>query len=266
MSRSAFLLLFALALPAAAQEATTTILIPTLYNGGGAFGSQWWSSVVLTNRSARPLASPGVTFGVQCFIPEGCESSTVSPGAFATIIAPRPANGLLLHLPADVAAKTSFHAQFGNGSAFFMNPTELPIVREDRFTREPIHLPDVGLHGFPTLFRTSLRLYGIDALPGTAVRVEVRPWYLPGDQWPVLASRVVTLDVPPQPANVSRAIYPAFAQLALQQEFPFEQLGGSAFAITIVPLPLPSGELPRIWAFLSTTDNATQHVTIQQPQ
>jgi len=45
---------------------------------------------------------------------------------------------------------------------------------------------------------------------------------------------------------LSVPLYPAFAQLALQQEFPFEQLLGSTFAITIVPLPLPSGEVPRI--------------------
>jgi hypothetical protein len=34
-----------------AQSPTTPILIPTLYNGPGAQGSTWWSSVLVDNHS-----------------------------------------------------------------------------------------------------------------------------------------------------------------------------------------------------------------------
>ena len=262
------LLLLVLTFPLFAQEATTTILVPTLYRGGGAFGSSWWSWVVLTNRSSVNLTSPGVRFGVACPIPEGCVRPEIEPQQSGSIISPTPGNGLLLHLPVSVAQKLAMQARFGQGTDTGANGTELPLVREDRFTRDPILFPIVRLFHTTTLqtpFRTSLRVYGVDAVPGTMVRVEVRHFFAPLDS-PVLGSRVLTLDVPPSPAGVSRPIFPAFAQFTLQQEFPFDQLGGSAFAINVVPLPLPSGEVPRIWAFLSSTDNTTQEVVIHSPQ
>src|ERR1044072_8368830 len=75
----------------------STVLIPTLYSGPGAFGSRWWSAVFINNHSAVAFTSPGVQFAIECPIPEGCQSDSVPSGAFGAIAAPVPANGLLLH-------------------------------------------------------------------------------------------------------------------------------------------------------------------------
>lgn len=258
------LLLAAGAVSPAVQAETSTILIPTLYIGPGSHGSFWWSGASVNNYSELPFASPGVEFIVQCPIPEGCFSSEVPPGEFGLIIAPRPAGGLLLHAPSEVAGDLAFQARFGQGENVLLNGTELPVVREQQFRRGPIHLPSVALHMTLTPVRTTLRVYGVDALPGTTVRIEVRPWYLLTG--PPLAAKLVSLHAPPSPDTAPEPVYPAYAQLALQREFPFEQLMGTAFNISIVPLPLESGEVPRIWAFLSTTANGTNEVSIQTPQ
>jgi hypothetical protein len=237
------------------ESGTTTILIPTLYQGPGAHGSTWGSYVFVQNDSPLPLTSPGVEFFVQCLpIPEPCERPEVPPGESGVIASPWPADGLLLHVPAEAADELAFKARFGQGE-FELDGTELPLVREHQFRRKPVQLPGVRLHFTSVPIRTTLRIYGIDAIPGTTVRIDAGP-----------ASRLVTLHVPPSPAGLSRPLYPAYAQIALQAEFPHDVLHAAGANITIVPLPLPSGEVPRIWAWISTTSNVTNDVSIQQPQ
>ena len=240
----------------------STILIPTLYSGAGAFGSTWWSSVVINNHSSAGFSSPGVQFAVECPIPEGCTSDTVGAGEFGEIVGPRPAAGLLLHGDAAVLSLLAFQGRFGQGSFYFTNGTELPIVRENAFVRTPIRFPYVTLHLTHVSVRSTLRIYGPDAEPGTQVRVEVRFWDSPTGQ--PIASETVQLSVPSQPTQ--SPLFPAYAQLSLQQEFPFEQLNGSSFNITVVPLASSSGSIPRIWAFISTTENVSQQVSVQTPQ
>jgi hypothetical protein len=249
-----------------AEPRLSPILIPTLYNGPGGFGSYWWTTVVVNNHAPRPFSSPGVQFRVlvACSIPEGCPSAAVPPGEFADVNAPQAPYGLLLYAPEDIARDLAFQARFGSGFDDIGTSSELPLVREAEFTPGPVRLPSVALHGTPTDIRSTLRIYAPDAQPGTSVRVEVRRWDQPTA--PVAVQRTVHLFVPASPPSSDLPLYPAYAQLALQQEFPIEVAGGTTVNMTIVPLPLISGEIPRIWAFISTTENATQEVVIQRPQ
>jgi len=240
----------------------TTILIPTLYNGPGAFGSRWWSAVVINNHSDVAFSSPGVQFGIECPIPEGCQSSSIPQGQFGVVAGPAAANGLLLHGDPAVLASLAFHGRFGQGTNYLTNGTEIPIVRETQFVRGPIHFPYVTLYDTPQAVRATLRIYGPDAVPGTTVRVEVRHWDNPSGT--PKASETVALSVPSSTGEVP--LFPAFAQVSLTNDFPFDQLLGSSFNISVVPLPLPSGEMPRIWAFISTTENGSQQVNVQTPQ
>jgi hypothetical protein len=249
-----------LTLPLAAQN--TSILIPTLYSGPGAFGSTWWSSVVVNNHSAADFGSPGVKFSIVCPIPEGCESPTVPSGQFGVIATPRPAAGLLLHGDAAVLSSLAFQGRFGQGIWYLTNGTELPIVREAQFARTALRFPFVTLHLTREPVRSTLRIYGPDAEPGTRVRVELRPWSQPAGE--ASASQTIDLGVPAQPTDPP--LFPGYAQILLQQAFPFEQVNGSSFNISVVPLPLPSGSVPRIWAFITTTENVSQQVSVQTPQ
>ena len=74
-------------------------------------------------------------FRVSCLIPEGCFEAAVPPGYLGAIVSPRPANGLLLHLPVEIARQTAFQARFGQGANRLINGAELPLVRDDRFAR-----------------------------------------------------------------------------------------------------------------------------------
>lgn len=250
-------------LPAAGtpESGTTTVLIPTYYEGPGAHGSFWWSFVFVYNHSPLPVVSPGVEFAVQFDpIPEAIPYPEVPPGKVGYVITPRAADGLLLHIPAEAAEDLGLRATFGQGEDDFGDGgMELPLVREHRFTRKPVRLPGVELHFTPVPIRTTLRIYGIDALPGTTVRIETG---FPTQR----LSKVVTLHAPPSPAGLARPLYPAYAQLDLQTEFPAEILASGGAYISIVPLPLPSGEIPRIWAFITSTDNVRNITSIQQPQ
>jgi hypothetical protein len=142
-----------------------------------------------------------------------------------------------------------------------VNGTELPVVREGAFARAPIRLPYVGLRSASPI-RTTLRIYAPDAQPGTSVRVELRQSLFPSGE--PRASRVYVLDAPPQPTSLP--IYPGFALVNLQDDFADVARVLDTANITVVPLPLDSGEIPRIWAFVTTTNNITQEVTLQQPQ
>ena len=246
--------------PAVAQS--STILIPTLYSGPGAFGSTWWSGVSINNYSSADFSSPGVQFRILCNIPEGCTSDSVPAGEVGDIYGPRPAAGLLLHGESEVLSLLAFWGQFGQVSFDVTYGTELPIVRENAFVRTPIRLPNVGLFHTRVSVRSTLRIYGPDAEPGTQVRVEVRSSLsLTGQP---LASKTVQLGVPSQPTQV--ALFPAYAQLSLQQEFASLEPNDSSFNISVIPLPFPSGSIPRIWAFISTTENISQQVSVQTPQ
>lgn len=247
------------------QSATTTILVPTLYNGPGAFGTRWWSTLVVDNHSPRPFSSPGVSFTVfapPCGIPEGCTASEIAPGHSGIVASPLPAAGLLLYSTVDLARDLAFSGRFGSGDPGRGTSSELPIVREAEFSRRAIRLPHVTIHNTRTPIRSMLRIYGPDALPGTTVRVELRHAADPASG--VVAERIVQLIVPRSPGSFGR--YPAFAQLALQHEFPEELVRGSTFTITVTPLPHEYRETPRIWAFISTTENDTQEVETQRPQ
>jgi hypothetical protein len=249
------------------QGAVTTILVPTLYNGPGAFGTQWWSMVAVDNQSSRPFSSPGVSFtvlGPPCGIPEGCTTSEIAPGRSGVVASPLPATGLLLYSTADLAHDLAFRGRFGSGNPGRGTSSELPIVREAEFSRRAIRLPYVTIHNTRTPIRSALRIYGPDAIPGTTVRVQLRHAADPA-AGAVVAERIVQLGVPHSIGPFW--LYPAFAQLALQHEFPEALVRGSTFTITVTPLPHHYLETtPRIWAFISTTENDTQEVETQRPQ
>jgi hypothetical protein len=249
---------------AEADDSLSPILVPTLYFGRGQFGTQWFTWVAINNLSEKPFTTPGVTFRiVDCPIPEGCSSSSVKAHGYADLEAQAP-GGLILYARKDGPHDLTFTAQFGiYGDQDSI--TELPIVRESEFTRETITFPVVGLFNSLNPSRVALRIYGIDAQANTKVRVELCDWYAPGS--PPVATKVVTLNVPQSPGT-PMPIYPAFAQLQLQSEteFPDLRFHSAAYNVRVVPLPLSNGELPRIWAFISTTSNTTQRVHLQRPQ
>lgn len=250
-----------------AALADSFALIPTNYSGPGAFGSRWGTIVALVNHSSEPIVSPGVTFGLTLCGFEGCVSDQVPPGAFAGVIKPQSPIGLLLYLPgeaSDIAfvARTAAAPRNALGGG-----TQLPIARQKDFTRGNMRFPDVPIQTVSAPIRTALRVYSPDTDQGIGVRVELRPWSSPTGDINSF-SRVFTLQPASSPPGATdpRPLFPAYVQSILGDDFPGARAIGVSYDVTVVPLPLPSGQIPRIWAFITLTENVTQEVTVQTAQ
>jgi hypothetical protein len=112
MPRVALLLVLSLlSLSAAAQ--TTPVLVPVFYNGPGAFGSQWFTSVNLNNFTTQTVEGHGLELIVQCPIPEGCFADDLRPGDVGSVSGPMLATGFLLHIPAAETDRFEIDARFG---------------------------------------------------------------------------------------------------------------------------------------------------------
>jgi hypothetical protein len=122
----------------------------------------------------------------------------------------------------------------------------LPIVREGDFRTDAIVLPRVVID---SRLRTTLRIYSPEPDP-IQVRIEIADWWYDS----VDNARLITL-------AAGDELHPAFGQLVLEHEFSW--LG--PVHIRIVPLPFGEKQ-PRIWAFMTMVDNATNEVTVITPQ
>ena len=123
--------------------------------------------------------------------------------------------------------------------------TEIPVVRDDEMRREP-----VTLLGVPTdpRFRSTLRIYAIDER-AFDIRIE-------GENGFVRESTVYA----PSGANLFDPAY------ALFTDFP-TGVGPVRVTITALePIVTPPAIPTRFWAFISVTNNDTQHITVVSPQ
>ncbi|HEX6084146.1 MAG TPA: hypothetical protein VF266_06450 [Thermoanaerobaculia bacterium] len=148
------------------------------------------------------------------------------------------ASGLVLFLPR--GHEWSFSSHVRNATQW---GTELPVVREGD-TRRRIRLQKVP---FDPRYRLQLRIYGIDGVGATMSIVQGMTW------------RTVTLRGPCS-ATPCNSDQPAYASVDLKQLF-----AGSTGTQTI-ELRHPAHQPLRFWAFVTVTDNETQHVTVISPQ
>ena len=132
--------------------------------------------------------------------------------------------------------------------------TEIPVVREGEFTTQPVVLVNVPMDG---RFRLMLRVYDIDGRADASVRVEVFPF--PGS-----GAAIGQIDLPLIPPGGRHPKYkPSYVQYEdLHGLIPPGFNPGSVVGARITPLTPGL----RIWAFISVTNNETQHVTTVTPQ
>jgi hypothetical protein len=259
MKRFALSCLLVLAPFASAQ--TTPVLVPVFYNGPGSFGSEWFTSVSVNNFTGQRIEGHGLEFVVICPIPEGCEREDLHPDAVGRVAGPQLPSGFLLHIPAGETDRVELDARFGEITRNQYG-VELPIAREDDFRRTPLVLPSVALTGYLNELRTTVRVYSPDAIAGQQVRVELRSWVYPNEV-PPYGSLVVTL-ASPDPPGTPQPLHPAYAAVELQREFP--NLFSGAIYLRIVPLPMPDGTVPRIWAMATAVRNDNNEVAVFSPR
>lgn len=243
----------ALLLVAPAGLADTTaferILVPVVFEGPGAGGSQWTTDAYIQNRSnfAAPFFNPP-TAQLPCALPEGCTPPFLAAGATWKIPASYP-TGLYVY-PArgtDVRLNVLVRDLSRQSEAL---GTEVPVVRENDWYSRGITLLNVP--GDPR-FRVTIRVY----LEGDVDRfrhVPVRVFRLTGTE--PLLTMDLSLDRSYNGTIPATNWIPNLHSL-LTNVAPTEPL-------RVEIDPPQTGE--RFWAFATVTNNATQHVTVISPQ
>jgi hypothetical protein len=216
--------------PAAAPDPALyeRVLVPVLFRGPGAMGSQWETDVVLD--ADAPLGVlPAVSAALR------------TNASLWTSFGNRP-GGLILFLPRGREVRFRNHIRDVSREAAQWG-TEIPVVREGE-ARTRIVLRDVP---FDPRYRLQLRAYSLDGVT-TPVIVSVSSPTLP-----------LTLRGPcsAAPCNSNQ---PAYGSLDLSAARPL--LRGTH----TVNVELPVVQPPLIWAFITVTNNETQHVTVISPQ
>jgi hypothetical protein len=229
------------------------ILIPVAYNGPGARGSQWRTSVSVTNLSERSIDTPEPTFAEVLL---GCSAprSRILARTTTATCGPDHQAGQLVYLRKRFAGDLHFGARIFDTSRGDVNAgTEVPVVR-DRDLRDHIVLVNVPIDA---RFRTSLRVYNPHRF---ITRVHLRFLHAV-DPSIVLGQTDIDLTAPQE--NGSFPLRPSFHFIDdLAARFP--AIAGEGR----VQIELTPNELTRspIWAMASITNNETQMVTVVTPQ
>ena len=236
------------------------VLVPLpLEETAGAFGSIWVTRVAVSNLASTPVDVQG--YG-SCPVP--CEPPPIPPGGTVYVSS---------MLRSEVPAAFLFveHGRrkdlgitirtFDRSRTHLTWGAAIPVV-----TREDLFSHTFGIGDIPVTeeFRSTLRIYDFDASTPGSVRVRIykvtgvgppTPSEAPPDE--LLADFVATFTEPVAGGGTSG--HPGYAAIPLWLRP--ELADASRVRVVIDPLE-GSGDY---WAFVSTTHNSTQHVTVIGP-
>ena len=222
------------------------VLVPVVYFGPGAYGSQWYTLGVLHN-----LASTALQWFSSAANPIACDTVPCDVGSNRTLAlyqwGYRP-RGLVLFVPRTISDDVHYtllaRDTSRDDSAW---GTEVRVVRERDARYGKFLIENVPAD---SRYRTSLRIYAID---GGASEVKVSAFSFD-------AGRVATVKLEGCAAPPCNSAEPGFGMFDLAALFPaFAQSGPISLVIEAPPLR------PH-WALVSITNNTTQHVTVISPQ
>lgn len=223
------------------------ILIPVFYDGPGAHGSMWTTEVSMRNNNPHRV-EPWRGHDTFDPIPAGTPLLHFGTGVSAP-------TGIFLIVPREAGADLKFNALIRDVSGEQTGwGTEIPIVRESDFSLGPIELLNVPL---APGYRRTLRIYSLSSMPHL-VLVKV---YSMERGHPIDQTFVNLVSEDPCVSLVSCASErPSVAVLDLNQTFPRLDVSGH------VGITIDRYAGPAAWAFVSVTNNKTQHVTVISPQ
>ncbi|MEK6371454.1 MAG: IPT/TIG domain-containing protein [Acidobacteriota bacterium] len=234
------------------RAAYEAILIPLIFAGEGAFGSQWTTDLWVYNGNAFDVTQLDGPFVTRVCIVAPClqpiEALTTLKYNDA-LSAPFP-HGRIMYLPRDGGAGLQFSLRVRDltRQADALG-TEVPVVRERDLRAGAFSLSDIPTDA---RYRVKLRIYSLET---ARAPVEVRfhrmtaPFTKAGET--VVKLSAATRDTP------------AYAEADLEQIFP-KLAGQGPFRVEV--RPHASSAKPSYWAFISITNNQTQHVTVVTPQ
>jgi len=218
----------------------------------GAFGSLWRPEAVVHNGDTVAR-----DFDADQYCIAECPPRAMPPGQTGHVLfrgepADNPGQIVFVEHPSNLVAFESRVQDLSRQAQTW--GTEIPVVREDEFVSRPIELLNVPIDD---RFRLMLRVYDIDGRSDGRVRVSV--YSFPGN-----GTSIGDLDLSLiAPSGRHPRYKPAYAQFAdVRSLIPSGFNAGSVIGVRVTPLT-PS---LRVWAFVSVTNNETQHVTTITPQ
>jgi len=238
------MLFFAVAIQAAAADMERVLLPITVLDVPGAHGSVWRSEfwahirvpgvVILPLRisDAQPLPAGSQT------VPIFLHDANETPGQFIQVT-----RELLEGVDFNLRVRDRSRAGETWG-------TEIPVVRESEFRSGPIALLPLAVE---PAFRNTVRIYVANEDGGDVI---VRVTLIDPETH---ANRIV-YESTHRCQPTGSLFHPSYAQISIEG-----LVSGDEQGVARVDIEPVSSDL-RIWAFASTTDNATQHFTTITPQ
>ena len=235
-----------------AQEAYEPVLLPIFRPAiAGAYGSLFRTDfrARLVHETSADIYGLQIPCRVTCLVLDDVpwELTAGVPEAGPDGIEYTGFPGAFLYLPKEHAGRVAMNLRAYDTSRAAENfGTEIPIVRASEFAEggEPITL--IGVPSDPR-FRNTLRIYSYGFTSTVAtIRIE-------GENG---ASVEHTVELPAQP----HIFLPGYVELT---NFPTD---AGMLRVTIVPNMPPLLPPPARWAFVSVTNNETQHITLVTPQ
>ena len=237
-----------------AEDAFEAVLLPVFVPPiRGAFGSEFRTDfrVRLVNGTEATIWGVGRDCGAPCSRFEEIYSlSTTRPAAGPEELLETGAPGTFLYLPKAQAGRVAMNLRAYDTSRSAENfGTELPIVRTSDFETAGNPITLIGVPSDPR-FRNTLRIYSYG---DTSSPLEVT---IEGENG-LFIEHVVFLPAQPD------LYHPGYVEMT---NFP---TGAGTLRVTITPIippisaPIPP---PDHWAFISVTNNETQHITLVTPQ
>lgn len=251
---TSLLMILCLGVPLAAQTPEyDRVLIPiAIGRVPGAHGSLWTSELWVSNGAISVRDFNGNQYCATL-----CPPNALQPGATRGVpFFPQPSNapGLLVYVERP-SGEVTFNSRIQDLSRQAQTwGTEIQVVREEDFLTSAARLLNVPSGND---FRITLRIYDLDARPDARIHLRAfRPHSTEN-----LGTTEILLETPP-PGTVRPQYKPGYAQVSdLEALFP-AITGHPRIGLEITPLTPGL----RYWAFVSITNNETQHVTTVTPQ
>jgi hypothetical protein len=236
------------------------VYLPTVT---GPFGSEFHSQLTLRNRSTTDtyhVYGIEAWCGANILCPEPDPNVPVeivpygqgSPYDDGPVLIPNGMPGRFMYVPQAEAELVAMTLRAFDSSRSNTNyGTQLPTPRTRDFTRGRVVLPDVPMG---SAFRKTLRIYSTRE---TAVMISF--------EGPEIIGSPPIGPPPPAFANLRPGLNvfdPAYAEFA---DFPLHGTNVSVVVEALECICSPPIPTPPIWAFITVTNNETQHITTIAP-
>ena len=250
---------------ASAPAAFASIFVPINYNGPGAFGAQWHTSVIVSNRQATGFVSgTHAQFSICDGPPDSCGSPYLPAGMTSKVFSDSP-HGLFINAAnAGAAVFATVHI-----AAEPRDPdtegTEIPIARDSDFgsSMKLVNVPTGVANGQPV--RGLLRLYaplpGGTGLPTPTGTVFVTVYDVKNPAVVAAKIEITLTQAEPDVVGYAELDLSRFASIS-----PFVNIDVDAGQIAPVLQPVFPSSTVNVWGFVTITNNVTNTVITITPR